>query len=89
MAAGFILSGGQSHDAVEGRLLLDTIGRLKSPETDRPLFLLTGRAYVDREMRLPAFEWGYSPAVLPKKNRKHPWKYDKERYKRRNGRFGG
>jgi hypothetical protein len=26
----------------------------------------------------------YTPAVPPKKNRKHPWKYDKELYKRRN-----
>jgi transposase len=83
-AIGFILSEGQTHDAVEGRLLLDTIGRLKRPETDRPLFLLMDRAYEDLETRLLAFEWGYSPVVPPKKNRKHPWKYDKELYKRRN-----
>jgi transposase len=33
---------------------------------------------------LPAFEWGYSPVVPPKKNRKKSWEYDKELYKQRN-----
>jgi transposase len=30
-----------------------------------------------------AFQWGYTPVVPPKKNRKHLWEYDKELYKRR------
>jgi hypothetical protein len=47
--------------------LLDAIGRLKSPETGRPLLLLMDRAYKNRGTRLPAFEWGYSPVVSPKK----------------------
>jgi transposase len=42
------------------------------------------RAYEDGETRMRAFEWGYSPVVPPKKNRKHPWAYDKELYKQRN-----
>jgi transposase len=42
------------------------------------------RAYEDGETRLLAFELGYSPVVPPKKNRKNPWDYDKELYKRRN-----
>jgi transposase len=83
--SGSCFRGGQAYDAVEGRLLLDTIGRLKSSETDKPLFLLMDRAYEDLETRLRAFEWGYSPVVPPKKNRKDPWKYDRELYKRRNG----
>jgi hypothetical protein len=37
---GFILSGGEASDAREGRLLLDAIGRMKSPDNDRPLYLL-------------------------------------------------
>jgi hypothetical protein len=66
-AVGCILSGGQAHDAVEGRLLPDAIGRLRSSETDRPLFLLMDRTYEDLETRLFAFERGYSPVVPPKK----------------------
>jgi transposase len=76
--------GEQAHNAAEGRLLLDTIGRLRSSETDRPPFLLMDRAYEDLETRLRAFQRSYGPAVPPKKNRKHPWKYDKARYKRCN-----
>jgi hypothetical protein len=77
-AIGFILSGGEASDAGNGRLLLDTIGRIKDPNEDRPLYLLMDRAYEDGETRLLAFEWGYSPVVPPKKNRKHSWEYDKE-----------
>jgi transposase len=83
-AIGFILSEGEASDAGKGRLLLDTIGRIKDPNEDRPLYLLMDRAYEDWETRLLAFEWGYSPVVPPKKNRKHPWEYDKELYKQRN-----
>jgi transposase len=83
-AVGFILSGGEASDAGKGRLLLDTVGRIKDPDEDSPLYLLMDRAYEDGETRLLAFEWGYSPVVPPKKNRKHPWDYNKELYKRRN-----
>jgi transposase len=83
-AAGFILSGGGASDAGNDRLLLDTIGRMKDPHEDSPVYLLMDRAYEDGETRLLAFERGYSPVVPPKKNRKHPWEYDKELYKQRN-----
>jgi transposase len=83
-AIGFILSGGEASDAVNGQLLLDTIGRIKDPDGEEPLFLLMDRAYEGWETRWLAFERGYSPAVPPKKNRKNPWKYDKELYKQRN-----
>jgi transposase len=83
-AIGFILSGGEASDAGNGRLLLDAIGRMKDPDEEGPLFLLMDRAYEDGKTRMLAFEWGYSPVVPPKKNRKHPWEYDEELYKQRN-----
>jgi transposase len=83
-AIGFILSGGEASNASNRRLLLDAIGRSKDPDAEGPLFLLMDRAYEGQETRLPAFEWGYSPVVPPKKNRKKPWEYDKELYKQRN-----
>jgi transposase len=83
-AIGFILSGGESSDARYGRLLPDTIGRIKDPDEARPVFLLMDRAYEGWETRWLAFEWGHSPVVAPKKNRKEPWGYDREFYKKRN-----
>jgi hypothetical protein len=57
-AIGFILSRGEASDAGNGRLLLDTIGRIKDPGEEGPLFLLMDRAYEDGETRLLAVEWG-------------------------------
>ncbi|MDR2783431.1 MAG: transposase [Treponema sp.] len=45
--------------------------------------MLTDRAYEGGRTRVTAGESGYKPVVPPKRNRAHPWKYDKERYKRR------
>jgi hypothetical protein len=59
---GFILSEGEASDAINGRLLLDTIGRIKDPNEDGPLFLLMDRAYEDWETRLLAFGWGVQSA---------------------------
>jgi hypothetical protein len=56
-AAGFILSGGEAGDAPEGRLLLDTIGRISEP-CGAPVYLLTDRAYEDWQTRWLAFQWG-------------------------------
>ena len=42
------------------------------------------RAYEDDKTRSLAEEKGFIPVVPPKKNRKEPWEYDKELYKRRN-----
>ena len=47
-------------------------------------YLLMDRAYEDDKTRSLAEENGFIPAVPPKKNRKEPWDYDKELYKRRN-----
>jgi hypothetical protein len=59
-------------------------GRLKDAGGYAPPWLLTDRAYEGLETRSLAFQRGYSPVVPPKKNRKHPWKYDRELYNRRN-----
>lgn len=42
------------------------------------------KAYEDDQTRLLAEEKGFIPVVPPKINRKKPWNYDKELYKRRN-----
>ena len=42
------------------------------------------RAYEDNETRALAEKQGFIPVVPPKSNRKEPWEYDKEIYKRRN-----
>ena len=46
--------------------------------------LLMDRAYEGDETRELAESLGYSPVVPPKKNRRKPWEYDKEAYKKRN-----
>ncbi len=42
------------------------------------------RAYEDDKTRALAVKQGFVPVVPPKKNRREPWGYDKELYKRRN-----
>ena len=42
------------------------------------------RAYEDNETQALALMQGLVPVVPPKKNRKTPWQYDSELYKRRN-----
>lgn len=75
----FSLSGGNVHDAPEGELLVGSVKRL--PEQ---IYILMDRAYEGEKMRAKAIEKGFIPIVPPKKNRKEPWGYDKERYKQRN-----
>jgi hypothetical protein len=83
-ATGFILCGGEASGAGNGRFLPDSIGKVKYPDGEGPLFLLMDRAYEGLETRLLAFELGYSPLVPPKKNRKKPWEYGGELYKQKN-----
>ncbi len=78
-AVGFTLSAGNAHDAPQGELLLDSITRL--PEQ---VFMLMDRAYEGDTMRAKVALCGFEAVVPPKKNRKEPWPYDKERYKQRN-----
>jgi len=78
-AVDFILSEGQLHDAPQGRILMETVGALKSAA-----HLVMDRAYEDDYTRYIAQTLNFKPVVPPKSNRKNPWHYDKELYKRRN-----
>ena len=42
------------------------------------------RAYEDALTRQTAIDSGFIPVVPPKRNRKNPWTYDVQLYKRRN-----
>ena len=46
--------------------------------------MLMDRAYQGDAMRGKVAEMGYIPVVPPLSNRKDPWEYDRELYKRRN-----
>jgi len=75
----FALSAGQASDAVEGRILLGSIGLLPAP-----LHLLMDRAYEDNKTIQLALDFGFLPVVPPKSNRLQPWLYDKALYRKRN-----
>ena len=78
-AVAFSLSGGDRHDAPEGELLIGGLKRL--PEQ---LFILMDWAWEGEKMREKAACKGFVPVVPPKRDRREPWEYDKERYKKRN-----
>ena len=73
------LSPGQTHDAPEGRKLLQRLGAQREP-----LPLLMDRAYEGNATRQLARLLGFAPVVPPRKSRLDPWAYDRELYKRRN-----
>ena len=73
------LSAGQCHDAPQGRILLETVGK---QETLTPLIM--DKAYADDETILVAQLLKFEPVVPPKSNCSNPWEYDKELYKLRN-----
>jgi len=73
------LSGGECHDAPEGRKSIAAVG---GDYWGVPL--LMDRAYEGDETRMLAMVCGHKPVVPPKENRKDKWEYDKEKYKGRN-----
>jgi transposase len=77
---GFRIAPGNFGDAPEGRALLQSLDT--SPFEDS--LLLMDRAYEGDETRALAVAKGLKPVVPPKSNRKEPWEYDKDAYKRRN-----
>jgi len=78
-AIAFTLSAGQCHDAPQGRLLMETVGK---QEQLTPLIM--DKAYEDDLTRYIAQMLKFDPVVPPKANRLNPWEYDKELYKMRN-----
>ena len=69
----------QAHDAPEGRALLRN---WKRPHAGLPMLMV--RAYEGDETRQLVLDLGFEPVVPPKTNRKEPWDYDRDLYKRRN-----
>lgn len=76
----FALSPGHDADAPCGRKLLWELG----PASVEGACLVMDRAYEGDETRDLARQLSYVPVVPPKKNRRAPWKYDTNIYKRRN-----
>ena len=79
IAVELTLSAGQCHDAPQGRILMETVGK-----QDEIVPLLMDRAYEDDLTRFTAQMLKFDPVVPPKSNRNNPWDYDKELYKHRN-----
>ena len=76
----FSLSPGRAGDAPEGRKLLTAFGSASL----KPCAVIMDRAYEGDETRSLISGFGFSPVVPPKRNRKEPWEYDRELYKKRN-----
>jgi len=75
----FSLSSGSAHDAPVGRKLLQSHGYAADKA-----YLIMDRAYEGNPTRHLVSLLGYCAVVPPKRNRKEPWDYDKELYKKRN-----
>jgi transposase len=90
IALTFQLSGGQCHDAPQGRLLLEKcdLGTLlkldERPKKEGKIYMAMDKGYEDDTTRQLVKDKGFKPLVPPKSNRKKPWKYNKTLYKRRN-----
>jgi len=77
----FHLSPGQAGDGPEGRTLM-----MKLPEhyRNKNIALIMDKSDEGDETRGLASSLGLESVVPPKSNRKEPWEYDRELYKRRN-----
>jgi transposase len=81
----FKLSEGQRHDAPQGRELLRNIrADALCAKCPGKIKFLADRAYADDATRKLVKEKGFDPVIPPKSNRKEPWVYDKEKYKKCN-----
>ena len=65
------LSGGNCHDAPQGRVSIEHIG-----DSYSGVPILMDRAYEGDKTRELCQSFGHKPIVPPKKNRINPWKYD-------------
>ena len=77
----FALSPGQAADDPEGRKLLQAWGARCPPQVR---YMLMDRAYEGDVMRQLVLDLALEPVVPPKRNRLHPWEYDRQLYKKRN-----
>ena len=79
------LSPGQAGDAPRGRQLLRELGPLADHDLlpEEPA-LVMDRAYEGDETRKLATALGFQVVVPPRSDRRQPWEYDRELYKRRN-----
>ena len=75
----FSLSPGQTHDAPEGRKLLNRLG----PQQDSHPVVMD-RTYQGDETHQLALDLGFTPIVPPLSSRIRLWEYDRELYKWRN-----
>ena len=80
VAIDFILSSGARHDAPQGRILMETVGKQKILTP-----LLMDKAYGDDSTLYTAQMLKFEPVVPPKSDRLNPWQYNKELYKLRSG----
>ena len=73
----FSLSPGHAGDAPAGRELLKN-----TPLSAQ--YVIMDRAYEGDETRQLVCDLGMTPVVPPKSNRRKPWAYDRQLYKKRN-----
>ena len=77
------LSAGQASDGVEGRALLENWNKKPKGLPDN-VAMVMDKAYESNKTRSSVALAVFIPVVPPKKNRKKPWKYERELYKKRN-----
>lgn len=73
-----MLSAGNDHDAPQGRILL------ANTELPVGINVLMDKAYGDDATMKLVSDKGLIAVVPPKSNRKCPWDYDRDEYKKRN-----
>ena len=73
-----LLTAGNRSDCDEAIPLLQKFGKMKGSN------ILGDRAYGAKKIRLYLTEQGAQYTIPPTKNLLHPWKYDRQTYKRRN-----
>ena len=71
----FVLTGGQAADAPQARPLLTGI------ET---AYVIAGKGYESNKILAFTQSTGASAVIPPKSNRKNPWDYDRDLYRKRN-----
>ena len=77
------LSPGQAADGAFGRVLLENWNEKPKGLPDK-VAMVMDKAYEGNKTRESVALAGFTPVVPPKINRKKPWKYNRETYKKRN-----